>query len=83
MCVGNDNDVDQVVRGENGIMSSIPEGSIIVDHTTASARIAKELYNYCKSSKNVSFIDAPVSGGQAGAENGQLTIMVGGDEAAI
>ena len=80
MCVGNDNDVDQVVRGENGIISSIPEGSIIVDHTTASARITKELYNYCKSSKNVSFIDAPVSGGQAGAENGQLTIMVGGDE---
>ena len=80
MCVGNDNDVDQVVRGENGIISSIPENSIIVDHTTASARITKELYNYCKSSKNVSFIDAPVSGGQAGAENGQLTIMVGGDE---
>ena len=82
MCVGNDNDVDQVVRGENGIMSSIPEESIIVDHTTASAKIAKELYIYCKSSKNVSFIDAPVSGGQAGAENGQLTIMVGGDEKA-
>ncbi len=82
MCVGNDNDVDQVVRGKNGIMSSIPEGSIIVDHTTASARITKELYNYCKSFKNVSFIDAPVSGGQAGAENGQLTIMVGGDESA-
>ena len=80
MCVGNDNDVDQVVRGKNGIMSSIPEDSIIVDHTTASATIAKELYIYCKSSKNVSFIDAPVSGGQAGAENGQLTIMVGGDE---
>ena len=80
MCVGNDTDVDQVVRGENGIMSSIPKESIIVDHTTASARITKELYNYCKSSKKVSFIDAPVSGGQAGAENGQLTIMVGGDE---
>ena len=82
MCVGNDNDVNEVVRGENGIMSSIPDNSIIVDHTTASAKIAKELYIYCKSSKNVSFIDAPVSGGQAGAENGQLTIMVGGDEAA-
>ncbi|MAI02687.1 MAG: NAD(P)-dependent oxidoreductase [Rickettsiales bacterium TMED254] len=80
MCVGNDSDVDSVVRGKNGIMSSIPENSIIVDHTTASAKIAKELYNYCKSSKNVSFIDAPVSGGQAGAENGHLTIMVGGDE---
>ena len=64
MCVGNDNDVGQVVRGKNGIMSSIPEDSIIVDHTTASATIAKELYIYCKSSKNVSFIDAPVSGGR-------------------
>ena len=82
MCVGNDIDVEQVVRGENGIMSSIPKGSIIVDHTTASAKIALDLYDFCKSSKNVSFIDAPVSGGQAGAENGQLTIMVGGDEAA-
>ena len=80
MCVGNDIDVEQVVRGENGIMASIPEGSIIVDHTTASAKIALDLYDFCKSSKNVSFVDAPVSGGQAGAENGQLTIMVGGDE---
>ena len=80
MCVGNDKDVDQVVRGDEGIMSSIPENSIIVDHTTASAKIALDLYDFCKSSKNVSFIDAPVSGGQAGAENGQLTIMVGGDE---
>ena len=82
MCVGNDIDVEQVVRGEDGIMSSIPDGSIIVDHTTASAKIALDLYDFCKSSKNVSFIDAPVSGGQAGAENGQLTIMVGGDEVA-
>ena len=82
MCVGDDKDVNQVVKGKRGIMSSIPENSIIVDHTTASAKIAKELYNYCKTSRNVSFIDAPVSGGQAGAENGQLTIMVGGDEPA-
>lgn len=82
MCVGNDKDVNQVVRGDRGIMSSIPENSIIVDHTTASAKIAIDLYDFCKSSKNVSFIDAPVSGGQAGAENGQLTIMVGGDESA-
>ena len=80
MCVGNDKDVDQVVRGNEGIMTSIPENSIIVDHTTASAKIALDLNKFCKSSKNVSFIDAPVSGGQAGAENGQLTIMVGGDE---
>ncbi len=80
MCVGNDNDVDEVVRGKNGIMSSIPKNSIIIDHTTSSAKIARDLYKYCKKIKNVSFIDAPVSGGQAGAENGQLTIMVGGDE---
>ena len=79
MCVGNDKDVEQVVRGDNGIMSSIPENSIIVDHTTASAKIAVELNKYCKENKNVSFMDAPVSGGQAGAENGQLTIMIGGD----
>ena len=80
MCVGNDKDVEQVVRGEKGIISSISENSIIVDHTTASSKIALDLYSFCKSSKNVSFIDAPVSGGQAGAENGQLTIMVGGDK---
>ena len=80
MCVGNDKDVNQVVRGDAGIMATIPENSIIVDHTTASAKIALDLYDFCKSTKNVSFIDAPVSGGQAGAENGQLTIMVGGDE---
>ena len=80
MCVGNDNDVDEVVRGNNGIMASIPKGSIIVDHTTASAKIAEDLYKFCKEAKNVSFMDAPVSGGQAGAENGQLTIMLGGDE---
>ena len=80
MCVGNDNDVDEVVRGKNGIMESIPEGSIIVDHTTASAKIAEDLYEFCKETKNVSFMDAPVSGGQAGAENGQLTVMLGGDE---
>jgi 3-hydroxyisobutyrate dehydrogenase-like beta-hydroxyacid dehydrogenase len=79
MCVGNDKDLNQVVRGDNGIMSSIPENSIIVDHTTASAKIAIELNSYCKEHKNVSFLDAPVSGGQAGAENGKLTIMVGGD----
>ena len=80
MCVGNDDDVDQVVRGDRGIMSSIPEKAIIVDHTTASAKIAVEMNKYCKEKKDVSFIDAPVSGGQAGAENGQLTIMVGGDK---
>ena len=81
MCVGNDYDVEDVVKGKNGIMNSIPANTIIIDHTTASAKIARELYNYCKKTNNVSFMDAPVSGGQAGAENGQLTIMLGGDEA--
>ena len=66
MCVGNDKDVEEVVKGNNGIISSIPENSIIVDHTTASSKITKELYSYCKKTKNVSFMDAPVSGGQAG-----------------
>jgi 3-hydroxyisobutyrate dehydrogenase len=80
MCVGNDNDVDKVVRAENGILSSIPNNSIIVDHTTSSAKIARDLYKHCKELKNVNFMDAPVSGGQAGAENGQLTIMIGGEE---
>ena len=80
ICVGNDKDVEQVVRGKDGIMSSIPEKSIIVDHTTASAKIARELNNYCFKKKNVYFMDAPVSGGQAGAQNGQLTIMVGGNK---
>ena len=80
MCVGNDNDVEEVVKGEDGILSSISENSIIVDHTTASAKLAIKLNFFCKKSKNVGFIDAPVSGGQAGAENAQLTIMAGGDE---
>ncbi len=80
MCVGNDNDVEEVVKGENGILSSISENSIIVDHTTASAKLAIKLNFFCKKNKNVGFIDAPVSGGQAGAENAQLTIMAGGDE---
>ncbi len=80
MCVGNDNDVKEVVQGEKGILTSIPENAIIVDHTTASAKIALNLYKVCKKTKNVGFLDAPVSGGQAGAENGKLTIMVGGDE---
>ena len=80
MCVGNDNDVEEVVKGEDGILSSISENSIIVDHTTASAKLAIKLNFFCKKIKNVGFIDAPVSGGQAGAENAQLTIMAGGDE---
>lgn len=75
MCVGNDNDVKDVATQALEVMKA---GSILIDHTTASADIARELYQACKN-KQVGFLDAPVSGGQAGAENGQLTIMVGGD----
>jgi 3-hydroxyisobutyrate dehydrogenase-like beta-hydroxyacid dehydrogenase len=77
-CVGNDDDVRAVILGDDGILSSIPDGSIIVDHTTASAVVAREVAA-AAATKNVGFLDAPLSGGQAGAENGQLTIMVGGD----
>jgi 3-hydroxyisobutyrate dehydrogenase-like beta-hydroxyacid dehydrogenase len=78
-CVGNDDDVRAVILGENGILSRIPEGGIIVDHTTASAVVAREVAT-AAAAKNVAFLDAPLSGGQAGAENGQLTIMVGGGD---
>ena len=76
MCVGNDNDVRDVGTQALSVMKT---GSVLVDHTTASADIARELYKSCQD-KQVGFLDAPVSGGQAGAENGQLTVMVGGDE---
>ncbi len=79
-CVGNDNDVRQVSLGEDGIFAGLPKGSIFVDHTTASAELAVELGNIAQSNGQY-FLDAPVSGGQAGAENGVLTVMVGGDEA--
>ena len=77
MCVGNDNDVRDV---GTQALAAMKAGSVLVDHTTASADIARELYETCKN-KQIGFLDAPVSGGQAGAENGQLTIMIGGDEA--
>lgn len=77
-CVGNDDDVRAVVLGDSGILAGIAAGGTIVDHTTASAAIAVEL-SESAADKNVGFLDAPLSGGQAGAENGQLTIMVGGD----
>jgi len=77
-CVGNDDDVRSVMLGDDGILAGIPDGSIVVDHTTASATVAQEISDLAKT-KNVDFLDAPLSGGQAGAENGQLTIMVGGD----
>ena len=79
MCVGRDEDIIEVMEGEDGILSKVTEGSIIVDHTTASAEIARNYYRKLKD-KKLSFLDAPVSGGQAGAENGVLSIMIGGDE---
>ncbi len=79
MCVGRDEDIIEVMEGDNGILSKVTEGSIIVDHTTASAEIARNYYQKLKD-KKLSFLDAPVSGGQAGAENGVLSIMIGGDE---
>lgn len=78
-CVGNDDDVREVTMGPDGALSTMADGSILVDHTTASAILARELHTEA-SSRGVGFLDAPLSGGQAGAQNGQLTIMVGGDE---
>jgi 3-hydroxyisobutyrate dehydrogenase-like beta-hydroxyacid dehydrogenase len=77
-CVGNDDDVREVLLGDDGVLAGIRAGGIIVDHTTASATIAREICEKA-AAKDVGFLDAPVSGGQAGAENGQLTVMVGGD----
>jgi len=79
VCVGNDDDVRAVVTGEDGIFDTIKPGAVLVDHTTDSADLARELGGLC-AAREVGFLDAPVSGGQAGAENGQLTIMVGGEE---
>ena len=78
-CVGNDNDLREVTFGDKGAFKSIKKGSIYIDNTTASAKIAKEIYNYAKKNEFGS-LDAPVSGGQAGAENGALTVMIGGDQ---
>jgi 3-hydroxyisobutyrate dehydrogenase-like beta-hydroxyacid dehydrogenase len=78
MCVGNDNDVRSVVYGEKGALAGLRAGAALIDHTTASANLARELYARCKD-KGVGFVDAPVSGGQAGAVNAQLGIMCGGE----
>ncbi|MDQ2963027.1 MAG: NAD(P)-dependent oxidoreductase [Pseudomonadota bacterium] len=78
LCVGNDDDVRAVALGHDGALSAMKAGAILVDHTTASATVAREVYAAAKA-RGVRFLDAPVSGGQAGAENGKLTIMVGGD----
>ena len=79
MCVGNDDDVRAVILGADGALAAMRAGSTLVDHTTASAQIAREVHA-AAAAKGIGFLDAPVSGGQAGAENGKLTIMVGGDE---
>ena len=79
MCVGNDDDVRAVVTGDTGALSAMAPGSILVDHTTASALVARDIHAAAKD-KDIGFLDAPVSGGQAGAETGKLTIMVGGDK---
>jgi len=81
-CVGNDHDLRSVTLGENGALECMKQGAVFIDHTTTSAEVARELYARAKH-LGISFIDAPVSGGQAGAENGQLTVMIGGDEEAV
>jgi 3-hydroxyisobutyrate dehydrogenase-like beta-hydroxyacid dehydrogenase len=80
MCVGNDDDVRSVVYGDNGVLAGMKKGAILVDHTTASATVAREVFQKAKD-KGIGSIDAPVSGGQAGAVNGQLGIMCGGEQA--
>ena len=79
-CVGNDDDLRSVVLGDDGIFAGLASGGIFVDHTTASAEVARELHGIGQS-QGVAVIDAPVSGGQAGAENGVLTVMCGGEAA--
>ena len=79
VCVGNDDDLRSVIIGEDGALAGMGAGAILVDHTTASANVARELHGIA-ADKGIGFVDAPVSGGQAGAENGQLAIMCGGEE---
>ena len=79
ICVGNDDDLRSVVYGDDGVLAGIGDGAVLVDHTTASADVAREI----EAQAQVPFLDAPVSGGQAGAENGVLTVMVGGEQAAF
>ena len=81
-CVGNDDDVRAIALGPEGAFAGMKPGAVFVDHTTASADLARELATYAKG-KGLGFLDAPVSGGQAGAENGVLTVMVGGEKAAF
>ena len=79
LCVGRDEDVKEVMLGDDGVLSEIKPGTIVIDHTTTSASLAKEMHDLLLK-KQCFFLDAPVSGGQAGAESGQLSVMVGGDE---
>ncbi len=79
-CLGNDDDVRQVVLGDDGVLSGMAEGAILVDHTTASATVARELFD-AAAARGLGFLDGPVSGGQAGAENGVLAVMMGGEPA--
>jgi 3-hydroxyisobutyrate dehydrogenase-like beta-hydroxyacid dehydrogenase len=81
-CVGNDDDVRSVMYGDDGAFAGMARGAILVDHTTASATLARELSEYAKG-RGLGFLDGPVSGGQAGAENGALTVMTGGEQAAF
>ncbi len=80
MCVGNDDDVREVSYGDDGVLANLAAGSLLIDHTTASQELALEL-DAAAQTRSVGFLDAPVSGGQAGAENGALTVMIGGREA--
>lgn len=82
MCVGNDSDAREVALGTHGAIPAMAAGTVLVDHTTASAALARELAKAC-TQRGIGFVDAPVSGGQAGAETGQLTVMCGSDEADV
>jgi 3-hydroxyisobutyrate dehydrogenase-like beta-hydroxyacid dehydrogenase len=82
LCVGNDADVRAIVNGDNGALGAMEPGSVLVDHTTASADLAREL-SAAAAQRRVGFVDAPVSGGQAGAENGALTVMCGCDDETV
>ena len=82
LCVGNDNDVRSVMTGPDGVLAGIAAGAIVVDHTTTSAELAREMAALC-AAKNVGFVDAPVSGGQAGAENGVLSVMCGANDVTV
>ena len=79
LCVGDDPDVLAVTTGADGVLATMADGSVLVDHTTASASVAREVHA-AAAARGVGFVDAPISGGQAGAENGVLTVMCGGDQ---